>query len=92
MNVLYDIVTRETWEDAYLVQNEKQLQAKSIDTTQIQFGESKSFIGFPYRNLGKGLTVGAEMTKRELCRQKPSHSHYTCVGSSTGWRVFFFSR
>lgn len=37
-----------------------------VDTIKVQFDEPMSFIGISYRNIGKELLKGTEMTQRQL--------------------------
>jgi hypothetical protein len=42
-----------------------------VDTIKVQFDEPMSFIGIIYRNIGKELLKGTEMTQRQLYQQGP---------------------
>ena len=44
---------------------------QSTTITKVQLGESIHFIGVTYRNMGEGLLIGAELTKRQLLHQSP---------------------
>lgn len=45
---------------------------QSMDTSNVCLGEPGSFIGFPYRSVGKRLLTRAELTQRQPCHQSLS--------------------
>ena len=46
----------------------------NTDNTKVQLGKPTKCIDVSYKNMGKGLLTGAEMTQRQLHHQGPARS------------------
>lgn len=53
------------------------LYSSKTDKTKVQFGESMSFMGLTFRNMGKGFHTGLEMTQGQL-----HYPHYLAMGDT----------